>query len=208
MENVNCENCVYQTRCNRRYLGECDTGVAFPDEKKNERNKAICYALTAKRAIESIRMAEIDLTDKRKWVRKAFMCYKSNRSRLPALKELYERVELPGVGGGGASTTAPTGGNGVERSMVHYLAEREKYEKAIKECENKIKLVDMTLKHFEVEEQAKGKKHSKYIRCRFLQGMSYARAAVECDLRERTSDFVIEEIMTVAYAIAEIERFI
>ena len=147
------------------------------------------------------------VNDKRKWVKTAFHRYYANKARLLQLKEDYERVSIPGVGGGGGSG-AHSCENGVEKSVLHYLADRERFARLIKDCENQIALVEKTLRHFAVEEQAKAKRHAQYIRCRFIQRMSYTRAAVECGLAERTSDFVLEEIMTVAYAIAEMEGYI
>lgn len=150
------------------------------------------------------------MQDKRKWVKSAFHGYYKNKAKLPQMKLDYERIPIPGGGSGnfGNNFSDSGGENGTEKSVLKYLIDRERLEKAIKDCENKIAVVDKTLQHFSIEEHAKGKKHCQYIRCRFLRNMSYTRAAVECDLRERTSDFVIEEILTVAYAIAEMEGYI
>lgn len=146
------------------------------------------------------------INDKRKWIKSAFHSYYKNKVRLPQLKSDYAKIPIPfgggGSGGGGASSE-----NGVEKSVLHYLADRERMERAIKDCENKISLVEKTLQHFTVEEAAKGKRHRKYIECRFLRGMSYTRAAVECEIAERTSDLWQEEIFNVAEAIAEIEGY-
>lgn len=151
----------------------------------------------------------MDVTQKQKWIKNAFHCYYKNKQRLPQLKADYERIAIPMSGGQDPNKpyVKSSVGNGVEKSVLEYLFSRERYENMIKDCEDKIAVVEKTMQHFSVEETAKGKKHRKYIECRFVKGMSYTASAIECDLRERTSDFVIEEIMTVAYAIAEIEGF-
>lgn len=147
------------------------------------------------------------IENKRKWVKTAFHRYYANKARLLQLKEDYERVSIPGVGGVGSSG-AHSCENGVEKSVLHYLADRERFERLIKDCENQILLVEKTLRHFVVEEHAKGKRHAKYIHCRFMQRMSYTRSAVECGIAESTAAFWLEEILTVAYAIAEMEGYI
>ena len=150
------------------------------------------------------------MSDKRKWIKSAFQGYYNNKIKLPQLKADYEKIPIPGLGCGDPTQPYVHSGtnNGTEKSVLQYLVDRERIERAIRECENKIAVVDKTLRHFSVEEAAKGKKHRKYIEYRFLRGMSYTRAAVECGIAERTSDFVLEEIMTVAYAIAEMEGYI
>lgn len=147
------------------------------------------------------------VNDKRKWVKTAFHRYYANKARVLQLKEDYERVSIPGVGGGGGSG-AHSCENGVEKSVLHYLADRERFARLIKDCENQIALVEKTLRHFSVEERARGRRHTKYIRCRFMQKMSYTRAAVECEIAESTAALWLEEILNVAYAIAEMEGYI
>ena len=146
------------------------------------------------------------INDKRKWIKSAFQCYYKNKARLPQLKVDYAKIPIP-FGGGGGGGGGSSSENGVEKSVLHYLADRERMERAIKDCENKIAVVEKTLQHFSVEEAAKGKRHRKYIECRFLRGMSYTRAAIECGISESTAGYWVEEIYTVAYAIAEIERY-
>ena len=148
--------------------------------------------------------------DKQKWVKSAFHGYYRNKERLPDLKDTFDKISVPGFGGKYLNQpyVKSSAGNGVEKSILQYLFDRERIEKAISDCERKISLVEKTIQHFSIEEAAKGKKHRQYIEYRFIRGMSYTRAAIECGLRERTSDFVIDEIMTVAYAIAEMEGYI
>lgn len=147
------------------------------------------------------------ITNKRKWVKEAFYHYYENKMRLKNLKAEYAAMPIPGASGGNAGGGGHSFGNGVEKSVMHYLIDREKLERSIKECENKIALMDKTLRHFTVEQQAKGKRYAKYIQCRFLCEMSYRRSAVECGIAERTADFWLDEIFTVAEAIAEIEGY-
>ncbi len=149
------------------------------------------------------------MTEKQKWIRKAFHGYYKNKVRLPQLKADYAKIDIPGCSGFDPSKpfAGGLGGNGVENSVLKYLADRERMGKAIIECQNKISLVEKTIQHFSVEEQAKGKRHRKYIECRFLRCMSYTRAAIECGVSESTAGYWLEEIYTVAYAIAEIEKY-
>ena len=151
----------------------------------------------------------MNVQEKQKWVKSAFHGYYRNKARLPQLKADYEKISIPF--GGGQDPNKPyvksSAGNGVEKSVLQYLVDRERMEKAIRDCENKLAVVDKTIQHFSVEEAAKGKKHRKYIEYRFLRCMSYTRAAIECEISESTAGYWTEEIYTVAYAIAEIERY-
>lgn len=149
------------------------------------------------------------MTEKQKWIKSAFHGYYKNKARLPQLKADYDKIAMPGCGGFDPSKpyTSGGGGNGVEKSVLQYLADRERMERAITDCQNKLSVVEKTIQHFSIEAQAKGKRHRHYIECRFLRCMSYTRAAIECQVSERTTDFWLEEIYTVAYAIAEIERY-
>ena len=150
------------------------------------------------------------MKDKQKWVKRAFHGYWADKARLPKLRDELANIDIPGCGSGDPSKpfTSGSAGNGVEKSVLQYLAEKERISLAIKDCENRIALVDKTLEHFSVEELAKGRKQGKYIRCRFLRGMSYTRAANECEISESTAGYWLTEIMTVAYAIAEMEGYI
>lgn len=144
----------------------------------------------------------------KKWVKSAFHEYYKNKGKLLQLKSDYQKISIPGAGGQTGLPGHGSGTNGVEKSVLHYLVDKERIENAIKDCENKIAVVEKTLHHFTMEEIAKGKKHSKYIRCRFLKCMSYTRAAIECEISERASDYWIEEIFNMAIAIAEAEGYI
>lgn len=144
---------------------------------------------------------------RRSWVRRAFFNYNINKSRLSQLKSDYEHCEMPGTGSGG-NGVGKSSENGVEKSVLHYLSEREKLERAVKSCEAQIELVDKTLQHFKVEEGAKGKQHKRYIECRFVKGMSYRRAAIECEVPESTAGYWLEEIYTTAETIAQIEGYL
>lgn len=150
------------------------------------------------------------VNDKQKWVRSAFHGYYRNKARLPQLKIDYEKIAIPCAGGQdyGKPFVKSSAGNGVEKSVLQYLADRERMERAVKDCENKIALVEKTMQHFSVEEAAKGKRHRQYIEYRFLRCMNYTRAAIECNISESTAGYWLEEVYTVAYAIAEIEGYI
>ena len=145
---------------------------------------------------------------RRKWVRRAFTNYNLNKSRLSQLKSDYANCEIPTTGSGGGGGGTHGNENGVEKSVLHYLAQREKLERAVKSCERQIALVDKTLHHFTIEEWAKGKRHKQYIENRFLRSMSYRRAAVECEISESTAGYWLEEIYTVSETIAEMEGYL
>ena len=145
---------------------------------------------------------------RRSWVRRAFFNYKNNKVRLVKLKRDYDSCEIPSVGGGNGCGTSGSHENGAEKSVIHYLAERERLERAVKSCEWQIALVDKTLEHFAVEELLKGMPHKRYIECRFLRGMSYRRAAVEFEVAESTAGYWMEEIYNTAEMIAEIEGYL
>lgn len=145
---------------------------------------------------------------RRKWVRRAFTNYNLNKSRLLQLKSDYANCEIPTTGSGGGGGGTHGNENGVEKSVLHYLAQREKLERAVKSCERQIALVEKTLYHFAVEEGAEGTRHKQYIECRFIRGMSYKRAAVECEVAERTADRLANRIFDRAEAIAEIEGYL
>lgn len=131
------------------------------------------------------------MTDKRKYVKQSFQMYLNNKRRLEALN-------IPGLGGVDYSRAAigHSEANGVETQVVKYLDEKNALEK-------RVELVKRTIEHFKVECAAKGKGHYKYICARWLRRMSYRRAAIECEIPERTAGFWIEEIYTIAEAIAE-----
>lgn len=145
---------------------------------------------------------------RRKWVRRAFTNYNLNKSKLSQLKSDYANCEIPTTGSGGGGGGTHGNENGVEKSVLHYLAQREKLERAVKSCERQIALVDKTLHYFTVEECAEGTRYKHYIECRFLRGMSYTRAAVECEVAERTADRLVNRIFDTAEAIAEIEGYL
>ena len=141
-------------------------------------------------------MAMKTMNEKQKWIKSAFHGYQKNKERILQLREEYAKIAMPGCGGFDPSKPYTSGGNGngVEKSVLQYLADRERMERAIADCQNKLSVVDKTLHHFSVEETAKGKKHRKYIECRFLRCMSYTRAAVECEISESTAGYWLEEI--------------
>ena len=131
------------------------------------------------------------MTDKRRYIKCAFQMYLNNKRRL-------EMIAFPFSSGVDYSKQqmGHTSGNGAENQVVRYLDGKRRLEK-------QVEIVNKTIEHFKVEKTAKGKGHYKYICARWLRRMSYKRAAIECGIAERTADYWIEEIYTIAEAIAE-----
>lgn len=144
--------------------------------------------------------------DKRKWVKDAFCRYWRYVATVAKCKEELQDVELPAPGGTNYSAAGGrVGGNGQERKVLSYLEKKEEIQARMNVALAKIDTVRKTIKHFAVEETAKGKLHRKYIECRFVKGMGYQRAAIECGIAESTGAFWLTEILEVAVAIAEME---
>lgn len=144
--------------------------------------------------------------DKRKWVKDAFSRYWRYKASIVKLTEELNEVEMPVPGGTDFSAVGGgSGDNSAERKMHAYLERKEKLQAQIDAAKAKVETVRKTMRHFAVEETAKGKGHKKYIECRFIKCMGYVRAAVECGISERTGDYWLEEILAVAQAIAEMD---
>ena len=144
--------------------------------------------------------------DKRKWVKDAFFGYWRYCEALKECEKQMQDVDMPAPGGTNYSAAGGrASGNGQERKVLAYIEKREEIQARMNVALAKIDTVSKTIRHFAIEETAKGKLHRKYIDCRFIKGMGYQRAAIECGITDRTGAFWLTEIFEVAVAIAEIE---
>lgn len=143
--------------------------------------------------------------DKRAYVRKAFQMYQTNKNALFWKEQELKSIPVPGEGAIDYSKISVQGGggNGTEEQFAKYADKRAELCTEITALKKKIEIVKRTIEHFEVECKAKGKRHYEYIRQRWIMRRSYRRAAIECGIAESTAGFWIEEIFTVALAIAE-----
>ena len=130
------------------------------------------------------------MTEKEKYIRQAFARYRKNKKQIAEMRFEQSNSASP------PATKSRKNSNGYENALIGYIDKKLKLEKA---CE----IVERTLYHYEVYERANGDGKAQYIRCRFLQGMSFALAGVECELAESTACFWLEDIRTTATAIAE-----
>ena len=143
--------------------------------------------------------------DKRAYIKKAFQMYQTNKTSLFWKEQELKEIPAPGEGGVDYSkiSVQSGGGNGTENQFIQYVDKRTEIMSKIDELRRKIELVRLTVKHFEIEAKAKGKRHYEYIQQRWLMRRSFRRAAIECGIAESTSIFWIEEIYTVAEAIGD-----
>ena len=143
--------------------------------------------------------------EKRVYVRKAFQMYQTNKNTLFWKEQELKEMPAPGGGGVDYSKISVQGGagNGTEEQFIRYVDKRTGLLEEITQLKKKIELVKRTIEHFEIERKAKGKRYYEYIQQRWLMRRSYKRSAVELGIAERTSDFWVEEIFTMAEAIGE-----
>lgn len=145
------------------------------------------------------------VSNRRDYVRKAFQMYVTHKQQLFAWEEKLKMLPIPGQSGLDYSheTVASGNGNGVEAQFANYVDQAAELTAKISAVKKKVELVRRTIEHFRVESRAKGKLHYKYICERWLQRRSYHRAAIECGIPERTTDFIIEEVFTIAETIGD-----
>lgn len=145
------------------------------------------------------------MDEKRGYIRKAFQMYVTYKNQLSVWGQELKTMPIPGQSGLDYSHECLSNGNenGVETQFANYAQRSADLRERIAGVSKQVELVRRTIEHFKLEHKAKGKKHYDYICARWLKRMSYHRAAIECGIPERTSDFWIEEIFTIAEAIAD-----
>lgn len=143
--------------------------------------------------------------ERRSYIRKALQMYVTHKNQLSVWERELRELPIPGESGVDYSHESILSGNenGVERQFAKYVDQAAELKEKIAGVKKKVELVRRTIEYFKVESRAKGKLHYKYICVRWLERRSYRRAAIECGVPERTASFWIEEIYTVAEAIAE-----
>ena len=145
------------------------------------------------------------MEDRRAYIRKAFQMYVTHKQQLAVWERELKELPIPGQSGVDYSkeSVSSGGGNSVEVQFASYADKAEELTRKILSTKKQVELVRLTIEHFEVNSMAMGRKHYEYICARWLRRMSYCRAAIECGVPERTTSFWIEEIYTIAEAIAE-----
>ena len=145
------------------------------------------------------------MENRRAYIRKAFQSYVNNKNSLFWAQEELKALPIPGQSGLDYSkeSVSSGGGNGVEGQFAQYVEKRQSLIYKITMLEHQIAIVHKTFEHFRIESKAKGKNHYNYMCVRWLQRRTFRRAAIECGIPESTAIFWIEEIYTVAEAIAE-----
>jgi hypothetical protein len=145
--------------------------------------------------------------ERRLYVKKAFQMYQTNKTTLFWKEQEYKNIPVPGESAMNYDKiSVQSSGNGVEAQFIKYAEDRAKLKNEIDTLKRKIELVHLTIKHFEIEGRAKGKRHYEYIQQRWLMRRSFRRAAIECGIAESTAIFWTEEIYTVAESIAELDE--
>jgi hypothetical protein len=119
--------------------------------------------------------------DKRGYIKKSFQMYQTNKTALFWKEQELKEMPAPGEGGVDYSKISVQGGNGngTEEQFIRYAEKRAEIMSKIDELKRKIELVRLTIKHFEIESRAKGKRHYEYIQQRWLMRRSFRRAAIE-----------------------------
>jgi hypothetical protein len=145
------------------------------------------------------------MNEKRAYIKKAFQMYVTHKQQIFAWEQELKQLPIPGESGVDYSheSVASSNANGVEAQFANYAERVAELTKKIDTVKKQVELVRRTIEHFKVESRAKGKNHYKYICERWLQRQSFRRAAIECGIAESTAIFWIEEIYTIAEAIAE-----
>ena len=145
------------------------------------------------------------MTDRRAYIKKAFQNYIANKSALMRMQDELDSLPIPGQSGLDYSkeSVSSGGGNGVETQFARYVDKRQELIYKMTCTEHDVEIVWRTIEHFKVEKKAKGKKHYDYICARWLRQQSFHKAAIELEIPESTAIFWIEEIYTVAEAIAD-----
>ena len=146
------------------------------------------------------------MNEKRAYIKKSFQMYVTHKQQLFAWEQELKQLPIPGQSGLDYSheSVSSGNGNGVEAQFAKYAERVDELTKKINAVKKQVEIVRRTIEHFQIESKGKGKNHYRYICARWLQRQSFRRAAVECGIAESTAIFWIEEIYTIAEAIAEL----
>lgn len=131
--------------------------------------------------------------EKRNYIRQCFKYFLINKKRLG---EIFS-PSVKGVDYSRVSCSSGTHENVQESAIIKYVDEKV-------ELEKKISIVNKTMEHFRIEDKRYGGRgKANYIHCRFIRRMPYRRAAIDCNISERTALYWEEDIYYTAESIAE-----
>ena len=131
------------------------------------------------------------MTGKEQFIKAAFKNYRKNKKRLSEMR--FDNLRAVDY----TRKKAKSKCGGFEDALAAFIDEKIAIEKAVE-------LVDRTLYHYEVIERAHADGKALYIRCRFLQGMSFARAGIECGVGDSTATNWLKDIRETAAAVADL----
>lgn len=127
---------------------------------------------------------------KEQYIKQAFKQYRTN-------KKLLSEMQFETLRGAGYNTAKPKRRGGYENALASFIDRKAAIEKAVE-------IVERTLYYYEISERANGDGKAQYIRCRFIQGMGFTRAGIECFVPESTACKWFSDIRETAAAIADL----
>ena len=130
------------------------------------------------------------MEEKEQYIKQAFKQYRMN-------KKLLSEMQFETLRGAGYNTAKPKQRAGYENALAAFIDNKAAIEKAVE-------IVERTLYHYEIYERAYADGKAQYIRCRFVQGMGFTRAGVECGVPDSTACFWYSDIRETAAAIADL----
>ena len=132
------------------------------------------------------------MLDKEKYLKRVFKSYKDNKRRLRELS--FDEVRAVDYSKTRSTSGAP---KGTEEALVSYIDEKRKLEK-------QVDIVERTLEYYRIEEKSKGLGKANFIHWRYVKGVKFCRAFMECNVSESTGFYWVRDIMQTAQAIADI----
>ncbi|MBQ9728196.1 MAG: hypothetical protein IJV85_01225 [Clostridia bacterium] len=132
------------------------------------------------------------MTDKEKYIKRAFKCYKENKKKLrEASFESVRAVDYSRVMGGGNRRP-----DGLESALVQYIDDKT-------ELEKQIMIVEKILWYYQLDDKT-GNDKIKYIHFRWEKGYPIYRVAMECCIGTTTACAWAREILKRAAAVADL----
>ncbi len=133
------------------------------------------------------------MTDKEKYIKKAFQHYNENKKRLNSLS--YDGLKAVDYSRQQTKAVARSD----DYALIKYVDEKQKLLKAVA-------VVDRTLDYYDIRAKAFADGKATYIRFRWVKKMSYEHAAIECNIPSSTACYWLKEIREVAYTICDIYK--
>ncbi len=129
------------------------------------------------------------MTDKEKYIKRTFKCYKENKKKQRAASfESVRAVDYSRAMGSGNCRS-----DGLESALVQYIDEKSKLEK-------QIAIVEKTMWYYQLDGNGK----YDYIRFRWVKGYPIYRVAMECYIGITTANVWGKEILQRAAAVADL----